>query len=763
MMTCCPVGPAIDAATLFAGDLEPWVTTRPDGTRELDLIIPGLCSPESISVIEEALEQLSGLASARVNFTCKRVVATWNDVSFSAAAISGKLNELGFISRPFDPSHSGLKADDAQSRLLLRAVAVSGFAAANIMLLSVSVWSGAEGSTRDLFHWISAGIALPAVAYAGRPFFRSAVRALSSGQFNMDVPISLAVCLAALMSLFETFNHGEVAYFDASVTLLFFLLTGRYLDHLMRARARSAVSQLLSLSASSAMVEEADGTTRVLAATALQPHMKMLVAAGERLAADGVVIAGTSEIDRSLLTGETIPEVVAKGAIVHAGMLNLTGPIAIDVTAAGQDTFLAEIIRLMASAEQSRSRFVQIADRLARIYAPAVHILAATTLAGWLLWTGGDWHISLMTAIAVLIITCPCALGLAVPAVQTVASGVLFRNGVMIKDGAALEKLSGIDTVIFDKTGTLTLGRPRLTNSAALSSMDMALAAGLARASRHPLSRAVCEAAKFRGIVPLAVEGVQEIPGCGLSAIFQGEPVRLGSRRWCGIAENDGQGLPEFVLMRGSKATGIFAFEDELRGDAAAVIAKLQSEGLQVEILSGDREVAVRRAASALGIDKWQAGATLHQKLAYVEQLKAMGRKVLMVGDGLNDAPALAAGLTSMAPASATDIGRTAADSIFMGESLQPVLVARDVAIATQSLSLQNFVLAVGYNLVAVPIAMLGFASPLIAAVAMSTSSIIVIGNSLRLGLFFRKQPVPAEARPQQGAPDLPYLERRAA
>ncbi len=259
------------------------------------------------------------------------------------------------------------------------------------------------------------------------------------------------------------------------------------------------------------------------------------------------------------------------------------------------------------------------------------------------------------------------------------------------------------------------------------------------------------------------VEDVQEIPGRGLSASFQGEPVRLGSRQWCGIEENDGQGLPEFVLMRDSKAAGIFAFEDELRGDAAAVIAKLKSDGLRVEILSGDREVAVRRAAADLGIEQWQAGVTPQQKLAYVEQLKAAGRKVLMVGDGLNDAPALAAGLTSMAPSSATDIGRTAADTIFMGESLQPVLVAREVAIATQRLSIQNFALAVGYNCLAVPIAMLGFASPLIAAVAMSTSSIIVIGNSLRLGFFFRKQTAVPAARPQQAAPDLPYLERRAA
>lgn len=763
MTACCPVGPAIDAAAVFAGDLEPWVTTQPDGSHELDLIIPGICSPESIPVIEGALERLPGLASARVNFTGKRVVAIWNDPSFKPVGITEKLNELGFISRPFDASHSGLKADDAQSRQLLRAVAVSGFAAANIMLLSVSVWSGAEGSTRDLFHWISAGIALPTVAYAGRPFFRSAIRALSSGQFNMDVPISLAVCLAALMSLYETFNHGEVAYFDASVTLLFFLLMGRYLDHLMRARARSAVSQLLSLSASSAMIEEADGTSRILAVTALQPHMKMLVAAGERLAADGVVVSGTSEIDQSLLTGETNPEVVANGATVHAGMLNLTAPLVVTVTAAGQDTFLAEIIRLMASAEQSRSRYVQIADRLARIYSPAVHILAAVTLAGWLIWTGGDWHSSLMTAIAVLIITCPCALGLAVPAVQTVASGILFRNGVMIKDGAALEKLSDVDTVIFDKTGTLTLGRPRLTNNSSLTSSDLALAAGLARLSRHPLSRAVCEAAKSRGVAPADVENIEELPGNGLSGWFDGKQARLGSRRWCGLQENCSQGLPEFVLAQGEATPAIFTFEDELRPDAASVIAKLKAEGLRVEILSGDRGAPVSRTASALGIEHWQAGMTPQQKLAYVRSLKEASRKVLMVGDGLNDAPALAAGHTSMAPSSATDIGRTAADTIFMGESLIPLLVARDVAIATQRLSVQNFALAVGYNFLAVPIAMLGFASPLIAAVAMSTSSIIVIANSLRLGLSISKQKATIVIKRQSGSPGISHFERRAA
>jgi P-type Cu2+ transporter len=762
-MTCCAIGPAIDASTLFLGDLEPWVTTQNGGCRELDLIIPGISLPESIRLIEEELEKLPGILSIRVNFTGKRLVATWSDATFNPNNIMEKLNELGFISRPFDPSFAGFKADDAQNRTLLRAVAVSGFAAANIMLLSVSVWSGAEGATRDLFHWISAAIALPTVAYAGRPFFRSAARALSSGQFNMDVPISLAVCLAALMSLYETFNHGEVAYFDASVTLLFFLLTGRYLDHLMRARARSAVSRLLSLAASSAMIIDATGMSSRVAATALQPQMKMLVAAGERFAADGLVTSGTSEIDRSLVTGESNAESVARGSVVHAGMLNLTGPLVVNVTAAGQDTFLAEIIRLMVSAEQGRSRFVQIADRLARIYSPAVHILAGLTLGGWLLWTGGDWHTSLMTAVAVLIITCPCALGLAVPAVQTVASGILFRNGLMIKDGAALEKLNAIDTVIFDKTGTLTRGHLCLVNGSHLPSSTLALAAGLAQVSRHPLSRAICEAARLQGVKPVAIANVEEMPGCGLLGRYRGVQVKLGSRLWCGMPESEEQGLPEFALVRGSQAPTLFTFEDELRDDAASAIAELKSAGIQVEILSGDREAVVRRTAQRLGIERWQAGTTPQNKLSYIMSLKDAGRKVLMVGDGLNDAPALAAGFTSMAPSSASDVGRTAADTIFMGESLTPVLAARRVAIATHRISTQNFTLAIGYNVLAVPLAILGFASPLIAAIAMSTSSIIVIANSLRLGFKFRQRANDAAVTVKGDKTGFIHLTQRAA
>jgi Cu2+-exporting ATPase len=491
----------------------------------------------------------------------------------------------------------------------------------------------------------------------------------------------------------------------------------------------------MSLAATSATIVEEDGRRRTVRAEALKPGMSVAVAAGERFPADGAIVSGESQIDRSLVTGETTPEHVKPGTAVNAGMMNLTGPVVVRVTATGDDTFLAEVVRLMATAEQGRSRFVQIADRLARFYSPAVHILAASTLMGWLAWTGGDWHTSLMVALAVLIITCPCALGLAVPAVQVVASGVLFRNGVMIKDGAALEKLASVDTVIFDKTGTLTLGRPRLIGAHDVPSDTLAFAAGLAEASRHPLSRAIAAAARERNVGPVPLDGIREHPGFGLSATHRGENVRLGSRAWCGVPDAGDQALPELVLKT-PRGTTVFTFEDEPRPRAGEAIEALGRSGLAVEILSGDRAPAVRRLAEALGIAKWRAGVTPSDKLERIEALAAKGIRALMVGDGLNDAPALAAGFTSMAPSSATDIGRTAADTVFLGDSLKPLLVARDVAVRARRLSLQNFGLAIGYNLLAVPIAMLGFATPLIAAVAMSTSSVIVVANALRLAAW---------------------------
>jgi P-type Cu2+ transporter len=735
-LPCCTIdGEYFQPFKLEGEDADRWISSAGPGLRRIEFLVPQANRPEAMAQIETDLPAIEGVIDARVNLTGRRVAVIYRDGVIAPQALIDRLGVLGYMARPFDPRETGLTKDDREGGRLLRALAVAGFAASNVMLLSVSVWSGAEDATRDLFHWLSAMIALPAVAYAGRPFFYSAVNALRLGCVNMDVPISLGVLLASLMSLFQTVNSQEHAYFDASVTLLFFLLAGRYLDHLMRARARSAIAQLVSLSSEGATLLEADGSRRSVPARELKAGMTVAVAAGDRLPADGLIRDGISDMDRSLLTGESAPEAVKPGSLVHAGEMNLTAPITVEITAAGNDTFLSELVRLMSATEQGQSRYIQIADRLARFYSPAVHTLAAATLTGWLFF-GMGWHASIMAAVAVLIITCPCALGLAVPAVQVVASGRLFRSGVMIKHGAALEKLSGVDTVIFDKTGTLTKGEPQLVSPLMASTETLTLAAGLAQASKHPLSRALVREAARRGLTPATVADIAEHPGLGLSGLCNGERLRLGSRAWCGLGESsEDKGLLEFAFRRDANTPAVFQFEDTLRPDAAETVARLTAMGLAVHLLSGDREAAVQRVAHTVGIGTAVSRASPQAKLAYVDALTKAGRKVLMVGDGINDAPALAAGYTSMAPSTASDIGRTAAETVWMGESTGAVAEAIKVSRRTQRIAKENFALAVGYNVLAVPLAMAGLVSPLVAAIAMSTSSIIVIANALRVGL----------------------------
>jgi Cu2+-exporting ATPase len=760
-LPCCTIdGEVFQPYRLEGEDAARWISTAGPGLSRIEFLVPQANRPEAMARIETDLGAMAGVKSARVNLTGRRVAVVYRDAAVTPQALIDRLGILGYMARPFDPRETGLTRDDREAAALLRALAVAGFAAGNVMLLSVSVWSGAEDATRDLFHWLSAMIALPAVAYAGRPFFRSAISALRLGRVNMDVPISLGVLLAALMSLYETF-HGEAhAYFDAAVTLLFFLLAGRYLDHLMRARARSAIAQLVSLSSEGASVIGDDGTRRYVPARDLKAGMRVAVAAGDRLPADGIVREGVSDMDRSLLTGESAPETVRPGATVHAGELSLTAPLTVEITAAGNDTFLSELVRLMSAAEQGQSRYIRIADRLARFYSPAVHTLAAATLAGWLL-LGHGWHDAIMAAVAVLIITCPCALGLAVPAVQVVASGRLFRSGIMIKDGAALEKLSAVDTVIFDKTGTLTRGEPSLVAPPVISTETLTLAAGLAQHSRHPLSRALMREAVRRQITPALPTEVAEHPGLGLSGTFGGETLRLGSRAWCGVGEpGEDQGLLEFAFRRGARAPVIFQFEDSLRPDAAATVTALFAMGLDVHLLSGDRPAAVARVARAVGIEQAVSRASPQAKLAYVEALGRAGGRVLMVGDGINDAPALAAGYTSMAPATASDIGRTAAQTVWMGQSVAAVAAAVTMGRRAQRIARENFALAVGYNVLAVPLAMAGLVSPLVAAIAMSTSSIIVIANALRARLG-PTGPVASPATREAGRED--HAVRRAA
>jgi Cu2+-exporting ATPase len=700
----------------------------------IDFLVPEMHCAGCISAIERVLGALPGVTVARANLTSHRVGVDFEAATGSPDAMLVAIEGLGYSARPFDAAIFDAANSDNTSKELVLAMAVAGFAAGNIMLLSVSVWSGATDATRDLFHWISALIALPAIAFAGRPFFRSAWRALSAGRMNMDVPITIGVILASAMSLFETATHGEHAWFDASIGLLFFLLVGRFLDHRMRDVARSAAARLLSLSARSAMRLDPDGTAIHVPIGEILPGDRVRVAAGERLPVDGTVLEGRSDVDRSMLTGEAEPEAVQAGEKVFAGTLNLTGPLEVQVTARTEATLLADIVRLMEAAEHSGSPFIRIADRASRLYAPVVHILAAATFLGWLM-AGGGWHQALMACVAVLIITCPCALGLAVPAVQVVASGLLLRRGIMLKDGAALEKLAGVDTVVFDKTGTLTRGEPQLVEPPLVDVGIWAIAAALGGASRHPLARSLAEAAAQRGIAPASLKNVAERAGSGMEGEWKGEIVRLGRHEWVGGMDEDmnRSGRSEIWLRIGMARPVPFRFEDSLRSDAAATVTALKTAGLYVMLLSGDHSEAVASAVRRAGIDVWRAHCLPADKAAALTSMRAAGRRVLMVGDGINDAPALASADVSMSPASASDISQVAAGLVFTGERLEPVVTALKTARAARRTILQNIALAVVYNLFAVPIAMAGHATPLIAAVAMSTSSILVTANALRL------------------------------
>jgi Cu2+-exporting ATPase len=713
----------------------PYVAVDADGTASLHLLVDGVHCANCIARIERTLLAFDDVMSARVNFSTRRLTICWRGAASRASQLIDAVEALGYLVTPYDPELLAGRTG-AEETMLLRAIGVSGFAAANVMLLSVSVWVGLwsdmQPVTRDLLHWVSALIALPAVAYAGQPFFRSALRAVRAGRVNMDVPISLAVVLAAAVSLVETIGGGEHTYFDASITLVFFLLVGRYLDQRARSQARSAAERLLLLRAATATLVEADGRRRIVATDALEPGLRVAVAAGDRVPADGTLVMGHSDIDASLVTGESLPQNVGPGDRVFAGTVNLTGAVEMRVSDVGEATLLGQIARLVELAEQGRSRYVRLAERVARLYAPTVHLLAAATFAGWLLLGAAEWQTALLYAVAVLIITCPCALGLAVPAVQVVASGRLLERGILLKSSDGLERLATADTVVFDKTGTLTLGRPELINRTDIAPELFRIAGRLAAASKHPLSRSLAACADDVAVA----DDVRETPGSGLEGDVAGVTYRLGSRQWCcasdAVAETYGEG-PCLWLSREGQALAEFHFRDTLRSDAADVVAELKRQGLRLELLSGDRPEIVAQVATALGLDIWQAACTPADKAAHLEVLARQGRRVLMIGDGLNDAPALAGAHVSLSPASAADISQISADFVFQGDRLQPVLEALEVSRRARRLTLQNLGLALAYNTVAIPFAVAGLVTPLIAAVAMSSSSLLVTGNALRL------------------------------
>ncbi|MDE0590686.1 heavy metal translocating P-type ATPase [Halocynthiibacter sp. C4] len=721
--SACPACVVAPAATEVAARVD---AAAPAGAILLSL--PTIHCSACISSVERTLNAMSGVNSARVNLTLKRA-SVEAEPSVGIDDLTTALENAGFEAHELDASAIAATETNKAGRDLLMRLAVAFFASMNVMLLSVAVWSGAEDATRDMFHWISAAIAFPAIGFSAQPFFKNAWAALSKKRMNMDVPIALAIALALGTSLYETAHSGEHAYFDAALTLTCFLLAGRYLDHRTRAVARSAAEELAALEVPRALRIVLGPNGEKIEETVLISDLAkgdlLLVKPGGRMPVDGEVVEGKSELDRSLLTGETLPVFVEQGQLVSAGEVNLTGPLVVRTTAFGRDTSLHRMADLVAIAESGRNRYTSLADKAAKLYAPGVHILAGLSFIGWYIFTQ-DMRTAINIAAAVLIITCPCALGLAVPAVTTAASGRLFKRGMLIKHETALERLAEVKSVVFDKTGTLTNGTPVFLDEGQ-NADDLAVAIGLAKASAHPLAQALVQSGKPAALI----EEIKEVPGYGVEGQWNGQRVRLGRGAWVGATDESFEG-PTTWLRIGENAPVRFGFRDTLRTGAREAVSELLARGVPVHLISGDTKPSVAALARELGISNWQAGVLPEEKAGYINDLSQSG-PVLMVGDGLNDTAALAAAHVSISPASALDAARVASDIVLLGSDLSSLPEALTTAQKSTKRIRENFRIATLYNFIAVPIAVAGLATPLAAALAMSLSSITVSLNALRL------------------------------
>lgn len=710
----------------FAARAEP---LRGGTEHRLDLMVAGLTCGACVWLVEQALASDPDVIGARASLTARRLTVTWCGPATKAEALAGLVARLGFQVAPW--SAACLRAtEDAEERALIRALGIAAFGASNVMMLSVAVWVGSDmgEATRGLMHWLAALIAMPVVLVAGMPFYRSAIAALRAGRVNMDMAVSLGVLATTAMSLSEALRNGPFTWFDGATALLALLLGGRVLDRAARRRARQACAELLALQSAEVTRLEADGTAHRIGSEHVRPGDRLLVAPGERLSLDGVLEEGEALLDTAASTGESLPRRFAAGADLPAGAVNLGVALVQRVTAAASEGSLAAVARMLERAESARGRYVSIADRAARVYVPVAHVVALATFLGWWFGMGVSWQAALVPAVASLIVTCPCGLAIAVPAVQVVAVGALFRRGVLVGSPTALERVAACDIAVLDKTGTLTTGRPELLPDPARPAGALEAAAALAASSRHPLSRALVAACPG-GVTPAGE--VEEVPGAGLSRGAE----RLGSAAFCGAVDaGEGEG-PSLWYRAGAEAAPIvFRFADPLRRDAAEAVAALRRLGLEVELLSGDTPAAVSAAAGALGIETWRAGATPADKAARIEALRAEGRRPLMLGDGINDAAALALAHASASPAGSTDLAQSAADLVLRAEGLSALPAAIATARRAQRAARQNIAFSLVYNLVAVPTAITGIVTPLIAALVMASSSLAVILNALRVG-----------------------------
>jgi len=717
--------------------LQRFVQNGADGA-ELNLIMDGIRCASCVWLIEHLLGQTAGVQSARINFATHRALVRFDPQQTTPAEICARLTAVGYLPRPFSLDELQRSADLERSSLLLR-FGTAVFFSLQLMGFSLALYAGyfqgMDATARSLLQFFAAAVATPVVFYSGWPFLRGAWYSLRNRLPNMDLLIALGVLSAYFYSLYAL-TTGQEIYFDTAAMIITLILAGRLFESGARRKAAAGVDRLLQLAPARATQVAADGTTAIVDSSQLKVGDLVRVQPGERFPTDGCVAAGATEVDEAAVSGEPLPVLREPGSQITSGTLNLTGSIDVRVTAPAAESFVARVAAMVEQAQSRHAPVQGLADRIATLFIPCVILIALGT---FIYWSGQSD--ALMHAVTVLVVACPCALGLATPTAVMVATGRAAEAGVLFRGGDILEASAGIGKIAFDKTGTLTGGTPQVVEIAphiGTSEELLALAATATAGSSHPLARGIKAEARRRGIEHPALPGGRTVPGRGVEQPSAAGMLLAGSHRFMsehGISpeKNENVTKSEVYIARKKVYYGVLRLDDRLRDNAAAVIATLQRQAYATLLLTGDQPATAATVAGQLQIDEWQAELTPGQKALVIDQALARGEKVMMVGDGINDAPALSTETVGCALAGGTDIAVESADLVLVGADLGKLCFALDLARSSMRVIRQNLFWAFSYNLVAIPLAASGKLLPVYGAAAMAISSICVVSNSLRL------------------------------
>jgi P-type Cu2+ transporter len=717
-------------------NLSEFVRHLDGGVARMELEVDGLLRADSTQTIEGGLAAIPDITLARLSVADRRVEVEWRDGKVDPIRFIKRLSELGYKAHPCEAAGStvGSAAGEKLATLLCRA-GVAASAALAVKLLSIVVWpeaaAGITPEQRDLVHWLSAAVAVSTAAWAGLPIFAAAARAAAAGRLSPEAPVSICVALAFGLSASESLGSAVWTSYDSGLVLLAAALAVRALELAVRQRT-PAFAGKLAPRADETVTKFVSGTEVAdVPVGSVRPGDLVLVRPGERIAIDGIVTEGRSEIDQSRVTGETLPASAARDSMVYAGTLNVSGALRVRVAAMERSALPTDVPRM--SDRAAGAGYVRLSDRASRLYPPLVIAAALVTILGRIAF-GATWHEAAMAAIAVLVMAHPAAFGLAVSAVHVWAARALSQAGVLLTSEDGVERLARVDTILFDKTGTLTLPEPEAVNMADIPPERLAVAGRLALVSRHPLAAAVVRAAG--AVRPIAA--IEE-PGQGVRCIYHGIPLRLGrpsfcdaERRAAAVLETDPEA--SVIAFAYGAERYVLAVRQQLRSDAIETIARLKRDGFAVEMLSGDRAPAVAHAARTLGIERWHAGMTPADKIGHISVLQARGRTVLMVGDGLNDAPSLAAADAALSLGTAAPSVLAAADGVFAGDRLAPVPAAIAIARRARDLRRQNLAVATACTAFGTPLAIAGLAGPLAAALTIAGAAVVVTLNAVRAG-----------------------------